>query len=143
MKFKLAMCTLAALGAVYSASGMDRWTALSMLETGDNDNVMGSCGEISRFQIRSELWPGGNSHDPKAALVVAKNVMRTRLSKFEQTHKRAATDFEFYVLWNAPAKVNHPTPCVIKRAQRFVNLIQRDDLHLEVTASSGKTANPS
>jgi len=49
------MCTLAALGTVYSASGMDRWTALSMLETGDNDNVIGSCGEISRFQIRGEL----------------------------------------------------------------------------------------
>jgi len=40
----------------YSASGMDRWTALSMLETGDNDNVIGSA-EISRFQIRGELWP--------------------------------------------------------------------------------------
>jgi hypothetical protein len=143
MKFKLAMCTLAALGTVYSASGMDRWTALSMLETGDNDNVIGSCGEISRFQIRGELWPGGNPRDPKAALIIAKNVMRTRLNRFEQTHKRAATDFEFYVLWNAPAKVNHPSPCVTGRAQRFVNLTRRDEPRLEVTASSGKTANPS
>ena len=137
------MCTLAALGSVYSASAMNRWTALSMLETGDNDNVIGSCGEISRYQIRGELWPGGNPRDAKASLIVAKNVMHTRLSKFEQTHKRAATDFEFYILWNAPAKVNHPTPCVTQRAQRFVNLIQRDEPHLEVTASSGKTANPS
>ena len=138
------MCTLAALGTVYSASGMDRWTALSMLETGNNDSVIGSCGEISRYQIRSELWLGGNPLDPKAALNVAKKVMRARLNRFEQTHKRAATDFEFYVLWNAPAKVNHPTPCVIKRAQRFVNLVQRDESRLEVTTvSSGKTANPS
>jgi hypothetical protein len=144
MKFKLAMCTLAALGVVCSASGLDRWTALSMLETGHNDNVVGSCGEISRFQIRSELWPGGNPRDPKAALVVAKKLMRARLSKFEQTHKRTATDFEFYVLWNAPAKVNHPSPCVTGRAQRFVNLVQRDESRLEVTASSsGKIANPS
>ena len=137
------MCTLAALGSVYSASAMDRWTALSMLETGDNDSVIGSCGEISRYQIRSEIWPGGNPRDPKAALNVAKDVMRARLHRFEQTHKRAATDFEFYVLWNAPAKVNHPTPCVVKRAQRFVNLVQRDEPRLEVTASLGKTANPS
>lgn len=143
IKFKLAMCTLAALGSVYSASAMNRWTALSMLETGNNDNVIGSCGEISRYQIRGELWPGGNSRDPKTALIAAKNVMRARLNNFEQTHKRAATDFEFYILWNAPAKVNHPTPCVTQRAQRFVNLIQRDEPHLEVTASSGKTANPS
>jgi len=143
MKFKLAMCTLAALGSVYSAPAMDRWTALSMLETGNNDSVIGSCGEISRYQIRSELWPGGNPLDPKTALVIAKKVMHDRLNRFEQTHKRSATDFEFYVLWNAPAKVNHPTPCVVKRAQRFVNLVQRDESRLEVTASSGKTANPS
>jgi hypothetical protein len=143
MKFKLAMCTLAALGTVYSASGMDRWTALSMLETGNNDSVIGSCGEISRYQIRSELWPGGNPLDPKTSLVIAKKVMRARLSRFEQTHKRSATDFEFYVLWNAPAKVNHPTPCVIERAQRFVNLVQKNQPRLEVTVLSGKTANPS
>jgi hypothetical protein len=115
-----------------------------MLETGDNDSVIGSCGEISRYQIRSELWPGGNPLDPKAALIIAKNVMSARLNKFEQTHKRAATDFEFYILWNAPAKVNHPTPCVIERAQRFVNLVQKDQPRLEVTTvSSGKTLNPS
>jgi hypothetical protein len=143
MKFKLAMCMLAVLGMACSGSAMDRWTALSMLETGNNDSVIGSCGEISRYQIRSEIWPGGNPLDPKAALVVAKDVMRARLSKFEQTHKRAATDFEFYVLWNAPAKVNHPTPCVIERAERFVNLVQRDESRLEITASAGKTANPS
>lgn len=137
------MCTLAALGTVYSASGMDRWTALSMLETGNNDSVIGSCGEISRYQIRSELWPGGNPLDPKTSLVIAKKVMRARLSRFEQTHKRSATDFEFYVLWNAPAKVNHPTPCVIERAQRFVNLVQKNQPRLEVTVLSGKTANPS
>lgn len=143
MKIRLAICTLAALGTVYSASAMNRWTALSMLETGNNDSMVGSCGEISRYQIRSELWPGGNPLDSKAALVVAKDVMRARLNRFEQTHKRPATDFEFYVLWNAPAKVNHPTPCVVERAQRFVNLVQRDESRLQVTSSPGKTANPS
>ena len=53
IKFKLAMCTLAALGSVYSASAMNRWTALSMLETGDNDNVIGSCGARSLVITRA------------------------------------------------------------------------------------------
>jgi hypothetical protein len=143
MKFKLAMCVLAALTVIFNASGMDRWTALSMLESGDDDSVVGPSGEISRFQIRSELWPGGDPRDSKAALVIAKNVMRARLDQFEQTYKRPATDFEFYVLWNAPAKVSHPTPCVASRAQRFANLVQRDEPRLQATVSPGKITNPS
>jgi hypothetical protein len=35
------------------------------------------------------------------------------------------TDFEFYVLWNAPWQVDHPSPAVTERARRFSNLIQR------------------
>jgi len=127
MKFKLAMCALAALGVVFSASGMNRWKALSMLETGDNDYAIGRCGEISRFQIRAQLWPGGNPQNPSAALVVARSIMQARVERFVQTHKRLPTDFEFYVLWNAPAEVDHPVPCVAERAQRFANLVERDE----------------
>ena len=43
-----------------NASAMDRWAALAMFETGDNDRIVGRAGEISRYQIRRELWPGGN-----------------------------------------------------------------------------------
>jgi hypothetical protein len=31
--------------------GMDRLAALSMIETGDNDRMVGRAGEISRYQI--------------------------------------------------------------------------------------------
>ncbi len=127
MQFKLAMCALAAGGVVFSASGMNRWEALSMLETGNNDYAIGRCGEISRYQIRAEYWPGGNPQNPGAALTVARSIMQARVDQFEQTHKRRPTDFEFYVLWNAPAEVDHPVPCVVERAQRFVNLVRRDE----------------
>jgi hypothetical protein len=143
MKFKLAMCALAALGVVSSALGMNRWDALSMLETGNNDYAIGRCGEISRFQIRAEYWPGGNPQNPRAALTVAQKIMRERLVQFEQTHKRLPNDFEFYVLWNAPSEVDHPVPCVAERAQRFVNLIERDEHQTQAANSFGRATNAS
>jgi len=135
MKFKLALSALAALGVVFSASAMNRWNALSMLETGDNDYAVGHCGEISRFQIRPQLWPGGNPRNPEAALTVARRIMHARVDRFVQTHKHLPTDFQFYVLWNAPSEVDHPDHCVAERAQRFANLVERDE-HPSQTAST-------
>jgi hypothetical protein len=104
---------------------MDRWAALSMIESGNNDHAVGPGGEISRFQIRPELWPGGNPQDSHAALAAAQEIMRSRLEQFQQSHKRPATDFEFYVLWNAPWQSDHPSRSVTERARRFSNLVQR------------------
>jgi hypothetical protein len=143
MQFKLAMCALAAGGLVFSASGMNRWEALSMLETGNDDCAIGRCGEISRFQIRAQLWPGGNPQNPGAALTVARSIMQARVEQFEQTHRRQPTDFEFYVLWNAPAEVDHPVPCVVERARRFVNLVRRDELQAQTASSIRRGLNTS
>lgn len=103
---------------------MDRWAALSMIESGDNDNAVGPGGEISRFQIRPELWPGGNPQDNRIALAAAQEIMEPRLLEFQKSHQRAATDFEFYVLWNAPWQADHPSKTVTERARRFANLVQ-------------------
>jgi hypothetical protein len=108
-----------------NAAAMDRWAALSMIESGDNDNAVGPGGEISRFQIRPELWPGGNPLDDRIALTAAQGIMAPRLLEFQKSHKRAATDFEFYVLWNAPWQADHPSKIVTERARRFANLVQR------------------
>lgn len=136
MKFTWAMCALAALGVVFSASGMNRWQALSMLESGDNDYAVGRCGEISRYQIRAQYWPGGNPHNPRAALAVARQIMHARVLRFEQTHGRPPNNFEFYILWNAPAEVDHPARCVAARAERFVNLVERDRQRIQEARSS-------
>lgn len=118
------MFVLAGLGLAMPAFAMDRWEALSMIESGNNDHAIGLVGEISRFQIRPELWPGGNPHNPEQALTAAQKTMIPRLNQFERSHKRQPTDFEFYVLWNAPWVVDHPSAVVKERAQRFVNLVQ-------------------
>jgi hypothetical protein len=125
MKVRLCITlVLAGFGLATSASAMDRWAALSMIESGNNDRAVGSVGEISRYQIRPELWPGGNPQNPQQALNAALKTMSPRLDRFERIHKRQPTDFEFYVLWNAPWSVDHPTTVVRERAQRFANLVQ-------------------
>jgi hypothetical protein len=105
------------------AIAMDRWTALAMLESGGDDHIIGRVGEISRYQIRPELWTGGDPLDTRVALSNAQNIMLSRIAAFEQSHGRAPNDFEFYVLWNAPAQINHPHRIVAERARRFMNLI--------------------
>jgi hypothetical protein len=102
---------------------MDRWTALAMLESGGADGIVGPSGEISRYQIRPELWPGGDPLDSRVALTNARHIMSPRIAVFERSHGRAPDDFEFYILWNAPVQINHPHSAVAERAQRFANLV--------------------
>lgn len=116
------------LSLANTVSAMDRWEALSMIETGDNDRAIGQRGEVSRFQILPALWPGGNPQNEQEALSAARAIMNVRLERFERLHNRPATDFEFYVLWNAPWEASHPSKAVSERAQRFANLVQAGGL---------------
>jgi hypothetical protein len=121
--------SLAGLALAIQVPAMDRWSALSQIESGDNDRAVGAAGEISRYQIKPELWqryaPGSaNWEDQKEALVVAKAILEQRCADFQRTVGRVPTDFEFYVLWNAPARVQRPGPAVAERAQRFCNLVE-------------------
>ena len=107
---------------------MDRWAALSQIESGDNDRAVGAAGEISRYQMRPDLWrryaqPKSTWVNPQDALGVAREIMRERCRDFEAVYKRPPTDLEFYVLWNAPAQVQQPSRAVRERAERFCNLV--------------------
>ncbi len=110
-----------------NALAMDRWTALAMMESGGDDRAVGRAGEVSRYQIRPELWLGGNPLDRCTALANAQRIMFSRVTTFERTHGRPPDDFEFYVLWNAPAQINHPHRAVAERARRFMNLVVLTD----------------
>ena len=122
-----AVLNLAADAAdVAGDQAMDRWTALAMLESGGDNHTIGRAGEISRYQIRRELWPGGNPLDNCVALANAQQIMSSRAVAFERSHGHAPDDFEFYVLWNAPAQIDHPHHVVAERARRFVNLVGFD-----------------
>jgi len=111
------------LSLAATVPAMDRWAALSMIESGDNDRAIGPGGEISRYQIRPELWPGGDPQNTQLALAVAQKIMLPRIEEFKKSHQRLPTDFEFYVLWNAPWEVDHPSAIVTERARRFSNLV--------------------
>lgn len=115
------------LAATHSRA-MDRLTALSMLETGGNDHMIGRRGEVSRYQLLPREWQrfGGGSLrtavNPAHARQVALSRITYYVHRFEATHHRDPNAFEFYVLWNAPAQSGHASPVVTERAQRFANL---------------------
>lgn len=107
---------------------MDRWSALSQIESGDDDQAVGAAGEVSRYQIKPELWQrfavaGADWTNPTNALSVAKLAMQERCAAFERANHRPPTDTDFYILWNAPAQIGHPGKAVLERAARFCNLV--------------------
>ena len=125
--------SVVAVGLVFGLSlplhAMDRWSALSQIESGDNDRAVGSAGEVSRYQIKPELWrryasANANWTNPTNALFVAKQAMQERCAAFERTMRRPPTDSEFYILWNAPAQIQRPGKAVLRRAERFCNLVK-------------------
>ena len=108
--------------------GMDRMNALSMLETGNDDSMVGRAGEISRYQVMKSEWKSvtscRNYTDPILAKQVAVKILDQRLQRFESIYKRPPTDFEFYALWNAPGQVlnGRISRVVAERSERFANL---------------------
>ena len=107
---------------------MDRWAALSQLESGDDDWARGAAGEVSRYQVRPEIWQQYAAANmswlvPADAMQVAQRIMKERCAEFEHAFGKQPTDFEFYILWNAPALSGKPPKAVQERATRFCNLI--------------------
>jgi hypothetical protein len=111
---------------------MDRLSALSMLETGNDDRAVGSAGEISRFQVKKAEWRSvtnsANYCDFETARKVMIQLMDKRIHAFHDHFGRQPTDFEFYALWNAPsqAMTGRISRTVASRCQRFANLCDRD-----------------
>ena len=129
LKFPLILSGLLWAG---SAGAMERFAALSMIESGDDDFARGRHTEVSRFQIQRKVWclttnaPVTEATNTALALAVAQTIAQERCQSFEKQHGRPPTDFEFYVLWNSPAQINNPGRVVSERAQRFVNLVKKE-----------------
>ena len=110
--------------------GMDRLAALSMIETGNNDRMVGRAGEISRYQILKREWSGVTSStrytDPEVAKAVTLQLIDRRMKAFEAVYNRPPTDFEFYGLWNAPSQVleRRVSRTVAERCRRYANLCE-------------------
>ena len=110
--------------------GDDRLAALSMIETGNDDHMVGRAGEISRYQIIKSEWHSvtncTNYTDRETARAVTLRLMDKKVQNFQSSFKRPPTDFEIYGLWNAPSQVmqGRVSRRVAERCQRFVNLCE-------------------
>ena len=116
-----------------------RLFALGMIETGNNDYLVGSAGEVSRYQLMPVVWKSySTSYDyvnPQVALQVARAHWDHLANYFIEKTGRTPDDFDMYVLWNTrygyyAHKGFSKTllcPVVKDRAQRFVNLVYRKD----------------
>lgn len=108
--------------------GMDRLSALSMIETGNNDRMVGRAGEISRYQILKREWRSVTNsmryQDPETARAVTLKLIDRRVQAFQTAYNRPPTNFEFYALWNAPAQVleGRVSRVVAERCRRYANL---------------------
>ena len=84
---------------------MPFWTALAEIESGGNDYAVGDVGEISRYQIRPEVWKVYSSSkrfsDPAVALPIAQKYMAKLKRDFERATGRAATEEDCVVLWKS------------------------------------------
>jgi hypothetical protein len=117
-----------------TASGLSKLEAISMIETGDNDRAVGRAGEVSRYQIRPEVWRQYSDSfaygNREIASTVAEKHMLYLETLFRTRTGREATDFDLYVLWNAGAgyyeRVGFAAQRVGRvirdRAQRYFNL---------------------
>jgi len=108
--------------------GMDRLAALSMIETGNNDRMIGRAGEISRYQILKREWRSVTNSvrytDPATAKAVTLTLLDRRVQAFQSVYNRPPTNFEFYALWNAPTQVleGRVSRTVAERCRRYANL---------------------
>jgi hypothetical protein len=127
--------------------GMDRLAALSMIETGNNDRMVGRAGEISRYQILKREWRSVTNStrytDPETARAVTLKLLDRRVQQFHAVHNRPPTNFEFYALWNAPTQVleGRVSRVVSERCRRYANLCEWTGKPVAITAKA-KAASP-
>lgn len=129
-----AIVILLLCAAVNSQAGLSKLDAISMIETGNNDLMVGNAGEVSRYQIMPHIWrrysPAKAYHNAELSGRVAAQHLAALEAAFRARTGREASDFDRYVLWNAgetyyakkgfsPTKVH---PVIRERADRFVNL---------------------
>ncbi len=126
MKAFMAMTAFAV--ALHAAPVVDdrKLDALAQVESNRRDRAVGSCGEVSRYQLLPSIWRAAereigfrmsptNAADAK---VVASLVWRERVVDFEVRRRRSPSPFELYVLWNAPAQLRDGRKVSRKVAER-------------------------
>ena len=147
MKRRVILIAVAAqcLFIAMANGGFSRLEAISLIETADNDRMVGDKGEVSRYQIMPFVWkqysPSRNYHNPQQARRIAQQHLQSLEDLFRRKTGRPPTEFDIYVMWNAgpyyyagrnfsPARI---APSIRERATRFVNL-RTLDIELQARA---------
>ena len=132
MKTLVAICVA---GFCLAASAMDRFAALSMIESGDNDFAIGPQDERGRYQFSHSVIvefhiDADRLTNSVYALAQAQQIQQARTAAFVSVHHRLPTDAEWYLLWHRPASVlskanTQPATVDCGLARRFANLCRR------------------
>jgi len=129
MKTFVAILSLIAIQGCEVCPAADKWKALSMLESGNCDNVTGPSQEISRYQILPDVWraetslPFSSALNPFTARNVAKSIMEKRVRHFLYAHNRQPTAGEWALLFHCPAHVLKPSAQELDYRKRFLALL--------------------
>jgi hypothetical protein len=111
--------------------------ALSMVESGNNDNAIGRKGERGRYQMRKAAWkesslvPHSYASNIKFSSEATQNYMMLQSNMFLQHTHRLPTDYDLYVMWNMgftgykrkQFEFNKCPKRVKENAQRFYDLL--------------------
>ena len=122
--------TLAILLCATSLHAMDRWEALSQLESGDNDNATGRAHEVSRYQMLPSVWRAATSQSVNVAtneawaFLVADAIQSRRVVAFAKREGRMPTAGEWSLIWHCPARVLQPNAEERDYQRRFLNLLE-------------------
>jgi len=120
--------------------------ALGLIESGDDDHAVGGAGEVSRYQIKKNIWRAYSSSsrfwDKNEAWRIAEQVLAVRVDTYRRHTGHAPAAFDIYVLWNAPGQFHRVgyqqkrlSRVVAERAMRFTNLVRRADSPTMVAAN--------
>lgn len=128
---------IAAMSAGFNLQTEAKLRAISAIETGDKDNVVGSRGELSRYQIMPSVWKKHFAkkkcelHIPAEAKRCAYVHVLYLEYKFQEAHAgREPSAAQLYCMWNIGLSgfrrrgwLTSNCPSVVReRAERFANL---------------------
>ena len=124
-----------------SCPALDRFAVLSRVESATkahpdgDDQAVGAAGERGRYQETEAVWREFNPTNcwqnfhyltnSNFALASVQGVMANRSLQFKSRTGRWPSDFEWYLLWSSPSRVDHPTKFKASVARRFANLCSR------------------
>lgn len=102
------------------------------------DAKVGSRREISRFQILPHVWrqysKSGDYRNPDVAWAVTEKILAERHDWFFKATGREWDAIDLYIMWNAPGVYEKAkwdrrrvSRVVLERAQRFSNLLMREE----------------